>query len=173
MRMKINRTVERAIQMLELIGNTPKGITLNEIIEQMDIPKSSGFDILHTLIHNNMVQKLHPGSKMYVLGVKSFIIGNNYINKIEIIDMIKPCLKTVGEKYGKSLFIGQDTNDKIVYIYKYQPTTPTIVASCMVGMQNEYYNIALGRCILAFKPNAESLVDQFWKDGKIKINNPF
>ncbi|OOB78687.1 MAG: hypothetical protein ATN33_04845 [Epulopiscium sp. Nele67-Bin001] len=82
--MKINRTVDRTIAMLEIISNHPNGLTLNEISDAMQIPISSAFDILHTLIDNDMIQKLHPKSKIYVLGVKSFMIGSKYVSVRDI-----------------------------------------------------------------------------------------
>ncbi len=77
--MKTNRTVDRTIAMLELISNNSQGLTLQEISETLQIPTSSAFDILHTLIDNDMVQKVQPPAKVYVLGVKAFMIGSKYV----------------------------------------------------------------------------------------------
>ncbi len=76
--MKINRTVDRTISILELISNNPDGLTLNEISEALQIPTSSTFDILQTLLINDMIHKIQPYSKRYILGTKTFMIGSRY-----------------------------------------------------------------------------------------------
>ena len=164
--MKINRTVDRAIQMLELIAKNPKGIDLNEIIQNMGIPKSSGFDILHTLVNASMVTRVNKESKMYKLGVKSFIIGNQYINNIEVVEIAKPYIQALGEKYKKSIFIAKEGNGKIIYIHKFQPVSD-VVATCVVGTENEYYNTALGRCVLAYKEDRYQIIKELVRDNKI------
>ena len=52
--MKLNRTALRTIKILEYIANQKDGCTLLEITEVLDIPKSSAFDIVKTLLYKKM-----------------------------------------------------------------------------------------------------------------------
>ncbi len=168
----MNRTVDRAIQMLELIASRPKGISLNEITEIMAIPKSSGFDILQTLVASNMVERVSEDVKTYKIGVKAFVIGSHYINEVELIEVARTQLEAIADKYRKTVFIGQESDGKVVYVHKYQPLTE-VVATCTVGSRNEFYNTALGRCILAFKPDYKEVIDKFVNKGKISDKEAF
>ncbi len=165
--MKINRTVDRAISMLELLSYNEEGLSLNEICEAMEIPKSSCFDILHTLVSTNMVEPIGRDGKSYRIGVKSFIIGNQYMANKRIVDMARNKIEKLGDKYGKSVFLAEDNLGNVVYIYKYQPKDLSVVASCTVGTKNDYYNTALGKCMLAFKENCYDLIEHFYETGKV------
>lgn len=165
--MKINRTIERGVIILELLSQRKDGLTLNEICKQIDIPKSSCFDIVETLLHYKMLEVTDKGKKIYSIGINSFIIGSQYIDRKEIIDIVRPKMEKIGDWSGKSVFLAQDNNNKVVYTYKYQPKNASVVATCSVGTSNEYYNTALGKCILSFKDDYLKLVDNFVLDGKI------
>ncbi len=165
--MKINRTVDRAIAMLELISNHQEGMSLNEISEIMDIPKSSCFDILHTLVSNEMVEPMGRDGKIYRIGVRSFVIGNQYMENRRVMEIAREKIEALGDKYGKSVFLAEDSLGHVVYVYKYQPKDISVIASCTVGTKNEYYNTALGKCMLAFKENFVELIEDFHRQGLI------
>ncbi len=171
-KIKVNRTTQRTIEMLELIAENPKGMTLNEVITSMEIPKSSGFDILHTLVHLNMVERVSEDSKTYKIGAKSFVIGSKYINNVDLIDIAKPYIEEIGQKYRKCVFIGKESHGKVVYIHKFEPAAD-VVATCTIGSQNEFYNTALGRCVLAYKSNYRDIVRDLFIDGKISSEEKF
>lgn len=53
--MKLNRTLLRAIEILELLSKTKEGYTLAQLSSLLDSPKSSVFDIVKTLVYKNMI----------------------------------------------------------------------------------------------------------------------
>ncbi len=171
--MKLNRTVDRAVNMLELLSKNKNGLSLNELVERMEIPKSSCFDILHTLLHENMVESAGRDGKIYRIGVRSFIIGNQYMENKQVVDIAKERIESIGNKYAKSVFLAEDTLGHVVYVYKYQPKVSTIVASCTVGTTNEYYNTALGKCMLAFREDCLNLIDMYADEKKISDKDKF
>ncbi len=159
--------------MLELLSNHPEGLSLNELVERMEIPKSSCFDILHTLLHGSMVESTGRDGKVYRIGVRSFIIGNQYMENKKVVDIAKARMEKIGNKYAKSIFLAEDNLGHVVYVYKYQPKISTVVASCTVGTTNEYYNTALGKCMLAFREDCLHLIDQYSTEGKIPNKDRF
>lgn len=171
--MKLNRTVDRAVCMLDLLSKYPDGLSLNELVEKMDIPKSSCFDILHTLVYGNMVESTGRDGKIYRIGVKSFVIGNQYMDNKQVVDIAKHHISGIGDKYGKSVFLAEDNMGHVVYVYKYQPKNTTVVASCTVGTTTEYYNTALGKCMLAFRDDWLALVESKVSEGIISDKDKF
>lgn len=171
--MKVNRTVDRAISMLELLSYSPDGLTLNEICEEMDIPKSSAFDILHTLLNRHMVENVGKDIKSYRIGVKSFVIGNQYMESKQVIDIARIEMEKIGDKYKKTVFLGEDNMGNVVYVHKYQPKLSPVVASCKIGSINMYYNTALGKCMLAFREDCMARIEEYHKDGIILDKDEF
>jgi DNA-binding IclR family transcriptional regulator len=157
--MKVNRTAKRTIDMLELISKNPKGLSLNEIVNIMDIPKTSAFDILHTLVQLEMVELLDTRSKLYSIGVRSFMIGNSYIDNADLVNISKPYLEKLGEYVGKTVFLGKESNGKVIYLYKYEPER-AIITTCKIGNQNELHCTGLGKCVLAFHEDYKEIIDK-------------
>ena len=70
--MKINRTVQRAIQILSYTAAHPEGVTLDELCDQFTLPKTSAYDILVTLVQEGMLS-IKPGAKqLYQIGIFSY-----------------------------------------------------------------------------------------------------
>ena len=49
--MKLNRTTLRTVDILKMVSKKPDGITLDEICEKLELPKTSAYDIITTLAH--------------------------------------------------------------------------------------------------------------------------
>ena len=43
--------LDRALRVMELLADNPKGLTMSEIAENLDIPKNSAFRITATMEH--------------------------------------------------------------------------------------------------------------------------
>lgn len=59
--------VDRALNLLELLGSTATGLSLSAISRRLDIPKSSAYYLVTTLAKHNLVQR-SPGRPVYSLG---------------------------------------------------------------------------------------------------------
>jgi DNA-binding IclR family transcriptional regulator len=171
--MKINNSTKKTIEILELISKNPEGLTLNEIASQLDLPKSSVFDILATLKTMDIIKYADERIKNYVIGTKLFIIGNSYIENDDLINSSRKLIKDLGDKLGRTIFIGQESHSKILYLYKYEPDN-AIITTANIGSTINMYNSALGKAILAFREDANKLISnfKFKKYTKNTITNP-
>lgn len=147
--MKINRTTKRTIDMIDLISKHKKGLTLKEIMQEMDIPQTSAFDILQTLLVLNVIEERYEEYKYYTIGIKAYEIGMAYSHNKDIIQVATPYLEDLGEKLGKTTFIGILDDNQVSYVYKYEPSN-AIVTTAKIGTRNEIYCTSLGKAILAF-----------------------
>ena len=76
--MKINRTVQRTIQILSCAAAHPEGVSLDELCEQFSLPKTSAYDILVTLVQEGMLS-IKPGPKqLYQIGIFAYRIGMSF-----------------------------------------------------------------------------------------------
>lgn len=165
--MKHNRTVDRAVCMLDILAKHPYGLSLNEIVELMAIPKSSCFDILHTLVDTNMAESIGRDGKFYRIGDRTFNFGNQYIENKQILELAKNRIEIISNKYAKPVILSKDNDENVICVYKYQPKVSNIVANCTVGLITEYYNSIVGKCMLAFREDCFDLIDKYEIDGKI------
>lgn len=147
--MKLNRTVERTIEIMELLSKEKKGLTIKEISKIMDMPKTSTYDILETLAYKEILEKNVGEQNTYKIGIKSFQIGSSYLNTKELFQIINEPLTKLAEKTQKTAFYAVENNGEVVYLAK--KTSPkAIITTSEVGSRNPLYCTSLGKAILAF-----------------------
>jgi DNA-binding IclR family transcriptional regulator len=156
--MKINNTAKRTIEILDLVSKNPEGLTLGEITAILDIPKTSVYDILVTLESLNAIEVADERLKSYVIGVKTFVIGNSYIQNADLIKISREILKGLGNKLGRTTFIAKESQKKIIYLYKYEPSN-AIITTSNIGTLNEVYSTSLGKAIVAFRDDYEEYLN--------------
>lgn len=147
--MKINRTVERSIKILELLSKEKKGLSIKQIVDKMQIPKTSAYDILETLAYYGMLDKSFDENKLYRIGLKSYQVGNSYTQEKEIFNIIRKPLQDLADKVNKTVFYAIEKSGKIVYMSKYEPEK-AIITTAGVGSTNPMYCTSLGKAMLAF-----------------------
>ena len=82
--MKLNRTTLRAVQILKLVSKRPEGITLDEICEELGLPKTSAYDIVITLVETGMIHVSRGQKQQYRIGLTAYRIGINYTNNLQL-----------------------------------------------------------------------------------------
>ncbi|ADO83923.1 IclR family transcriptional regulator [Ilyobacter polytropus] len=147
--MKINRTVERTVKILELLSKEKNGLTVKEITAKMKIPKTSAYDILETMAHLEVLEKNTGELNLYKIGLKSFQIGNSYSRNKEIFKIIDKPMQELAEKTGKTVFYAVENDGEIVYISKHE-SEKAIITTAGIGSTNPMYCTSLGKAILAF-----------------------
>ena len=147
--MKLNRTTLRTVEILKLVSKKPDGITLDEICAKLDMPKTSAYDIVTTLVQTGMIHVAREQKQRYTIGLTAYRIGINYTNNLDFISTIDPVLKAFSREVGKTVFFGIRSDDSIVYICKFEPENP-IITTATVGTKNPIYCTSLGKAIMAY-----------------------
>lgn len=147
--MKLNRTTQRTVEILKLISRKPEGITLDEICARLDLPKTSAYDIVTTLVEMGMANVKKGAKQIYTIGLAAYRIGINYTNNLDFLGIIEPELKAFSRSVGKTVFFGVRSDHDVVYICKFEPENP-IITTATVGTKNPMYCTSLGKAILAY-----------------------
>jgi DNA-binding IclR family transcriptional regulator len=145
----MNRTVERAMQILQIVSERSEGITLQELADEMNIPKSSAFVIVQTLLAGKYLEPMKHNAKRYCLGIEVFTLGMRYVNDLNWVGQCARYLDPLAEKFNKTAFVGVLDEDSVVYVHKYVGKK-AMLASCALGSRHEVHATALGKALLAF-----------------------
>jgi DNA-binding IclR family transcriptional regulator len=149
--MKENRSVNRILAILELIAKHDEGLTLGQIYRILDIPKATVYDFLQTLYKADAIYYKDPRLKNYVIGSKMFAIGSVYTKNSNLIEAAQYDLKDFADRHGRTVFITKRINDKIVYVFKYQPDNSKIVTKEEIGsVLRDFTNNPIGLCYSVF-----------------------
>ena len=150
--MKLNRTIVRAIEILELLANKKEGYTLSELTVKLNCPKSSVFDIIKTLLYKDMIiQDSQDGVIHYKIGINSFLIGSSYLNNIDMVSCAKDDLISLAKKMHATTFMAVLDENMAAYIFKYESEN-SIITTANVGTRRPIHCAALGKAMVAFYP---------------------
>lgn len=144
--MKLNRSIERSIKILEMVSDSINGVTLLEIQEKLDLAKSSAFDIVKTLLELEMISCIEGAQKRYKIGIKTFQLGLNYED--DLLKIARKHIKILAEKLNKTTFLGIEKDGEIIYLDKCEPKSP-IITTATLGSRNPIHCTALGKVILS------------------------
>ncbi len=149
----MNRTIVRAFEALEYISTSEDGFTLKEITDKLDIPKSSAFNIVQTLLNLNLVAESRYNDKKYVLGAMTYSLGMRYLDKQDYLEACKTYLIPLADEVHRNCFIGVLDKDKVLYIFKHVGDGAKL-ATCDIGTRQDLYFTGLGKVLLAYSdPN--------------------
>jgi IclR family transcriptional regulator, KDG regulon repressor len=174
--MKQNRTVNRVLAILELLAKYDEGPTLGQIYRELDIPKATAYDFLQTLYKADAIYYKDPRLKNYVIGSKMFAIGSVYAKNSSLIEAAQYDLKDYADKHGRTVFITKRVNDKIVYVFKYQPSNSKVITPQEIGSASrDFKTDVIGQCYSVFdkKVKDTSITDyeMIYNNGFILSNN--
>lgn len=153
--MKLNRTLTRAIDILELLSRSKEGYTLTQLASMLDSPKSSIFDIVKTLVYKNMVVEDDSfGTTRYKIGLGAFLIGSSYLKDIDIVNVAKNDLIALANKMSATTFMSILDDYMVTYLYKYE-SEHTIITTANIGSRRSIHSSALGKTMMAFASEDE------------------
>lgn len=145
--MKLNKSAARTIDLLLLFVSSDKYLTLNNICEMMQLPKSSTFELVQTLVYKGMIEVKDPVLKTYGLSLLAFEIGSAVITNMGVADAARPFIQELNRQTGSTVFLGVEDKGKIVYIDKAENHS-TIKPTAKLGSRRYLHTTGLGKALL-------------------------
>lgn len=145
------KSVVRSIEILALISQSKEGLSLNDLVEQTSIPKTTAYEILLMLLETGMIQAVEGKAKLYQIGLKAFVIGHMYLENMDLVTESKPIVTEVSQKLNKTAFIAVLEGTQIIYLYKHEPDNVPIYTANIANREDAYCT-SLGKAIMAFMP---------------------
>ena len=151
----LNRTLSRGLEMLELLSEHPDGMELHQIAKAMQMPKSSAFNLLHTLLSYKYVRK-PDNSPRYQLGLRLFEVGSAAVNHVDVTSVIRQYMADISRSCNETMHCGILSGLDVLYIDKME-STQSIRMSSHVGVRMPLHATAMGKAFLACLTNDEVL----------------
>ena len=144
--MSSNRTTQRALQILCLLAKRPDGMTLSEISLELEMPKTSAFDILQTLRQEHFLRETH---KRFSIGYMAHEVGRSYQPDRDLYGIVRPELPPLGDKFGMTASLVFHEEEGLVYALEYRPAN-SIVSSGASSGYSFIHASASGKAIFAY-----------------------
>ena len=148
-------SLEKAIKLIELLGNYPKGTSLSNLSEQSGLPISSVHHILSTFQEYDLVRQ-EKNTKFYMLGPKFLTISRKLLDSLSLRTVARPLLEEFQAQTGEMVFLSVLNGGKVIYIDKLQ-TPGHLVLATEVGYSLPPHACTSGKTLMAWRPQKEIL----------------
>lgn len=106
-------SLERALLVLELLGQNREGITLSGIVESLGLPKNSIFRITATLLENGYLSR-NADDKKNFLTRKLLSIGSSAVCEYSLVEKSFDLMCQLRDQIKETVLIGTIAQNKIV-----------------------------------------------------------
>ncbi len=156
----MSNSVIRSIKILKLLSKKQR-LSLSEISDILNIPKSACYYILKSLEKENFIVFRKDLSKNYELGLSVYEVGVSYLESISNYSIIHTSLEGLSNEYNTTAFLAVEDQGEIVYIDKVEQMD-TIQMTTKLGRRRNMHHTALGKSILS--THSEEEVRQILKN---------
>src|SRR5262245_62132272 len=108
-------SVERALSILEAVGQRPAGMTNSEISRRLDMPKSSASYILRVLERRGYLQR-DGESGRYRLGLSLLALAQGVQAGQDVREVALPILRQLADRCRLSAHLGVVDRGEAVYV---------------------------------------------------------
>lgn len=139
------QSLQRALDIIEVIGNRAKPVYFKTIIEATKLPKSTVYRLISNLEHRGYVTCNNDGT--YQLGLKLLMMSQRVDQNFELKHLVKPYLEELNDQFKETVHLGILENNKVVYVDSVEsPMSVRLVAK--IGSTNAVHCTALGKALL-------------------------
>jgi DNA-binding IclR family transcriptional regulator len=143
-------SLEKSIQLIDLLSRNPQGLRLSDISGTLGFPKSSVHHILSTLLPHDYVSQ-EPDTKRYVLGFKFLSVSSAILNHLDIRKTAFGHLRRLHGECNETVNLYVLRGGRITLIDKIQKVGG-LSLDTYVGFSTEPHSAASGKVLLADLP---------------------
>jgi DNA-binding IclR family transcriptional regulator len=150
-----NQSVRRALDVLDVLAGSLEPIGVRELARTLGFAPSIAQRLLITLANAGYVEQKGVGSR-YVIGYKSFQVGNTFLTQNSFLSLVMPELESLAN-LDITGFLGVLRQSIVVYLATVQGNGP-IAVKRQLGSISHPHSTALGKALLSEYSDAEVTV---------------
>lgn len=162
------QVADRLFLVLETLADTGP-VTLADLCRQLSLNKSTLHRILSSLIYMGYV-KQDSETGRYSLSLKLLSLSNKMLGHMDILDAVRPSLKSLAQNTGETVHFVQLDGVEAVYIYKEESTQNSVRMVSKVGSRIPLYCSGVGKAMAA--DMKESQIQSIWEHSTIRKLTP-
>lgn len=140
------RSVDRAIDVLMLVGKSSEPVALPQITRELDLPRTTAFSIVRTLTERQMLKFVE--GRGYRLGSTLATLAQHGGESRSLIAVAHLSLERISRDTGETAFLAVPLGDQILFVDKVE-SLQAIRYSAQIGTQRALYCTAHGKIALA------------------------
>jgi len=149
----------RVLLVLKELARHPKGVALDRLARELEIPKSSLHRVLAALRSSQLAEQDDRGH--YRLSLEFVRLAFEYYQALDRSALVLPALEALAERFSETAHYAELDGREIVYLAKVDPRGSAVRMSSVVGGRNPAHCTGLGKALLAHTLTNRSAVDRF------------
>jgi len=149
----MNQSVLKAMQLLDLFTDKNSELTLHEISEKANIPKSTAYRLLMTLESGGLLEKRIESKHdaKYRLGLKLLELGDLVAKRLELRNIALPFMQKLAEQINEAIHLVIVNHHKATYIEKVD-SDRALRLNTRIGKSTPLYIGSGPKLLLAYLP---------------------
>ncbi|MFJ7073206.1 IclR family transcriptional regulator [Streptomyces sp. NPDC098781] len=148
------KSAARTVELLELLaarGDRPA--RLQELADELAVPRSSMYALLQTLIARGWVRTDVTGS-LYGIGIHALLTGTSYLDSDPRVRLVRPYLDEASDALGETIHMGRLDGRDVAYLAT-RESHEYLRTISRVGRRLPAHAGALGKALLAERPDGD------------------
>jgi DNA-binding IclR family transcriptional regulator len=141
-------TIERSLDVLEVVARAGRAVSLGEVAERTDLPKATVHRVLSALEGRGYVSR---EDSRYLVGIRCFELGSLWAQNLDLRSVAAPHLRELNDSTGETVHLAIYDSADVVYIEKLD-CHHAVTAQSYVGRRCPAFCVATGRALLAHQP---------------------
>lgn len=150
---RLVKSAERALAILEVLGAARGPVTVTELHKQTGYPRSSLHQLVHTMIAMNWIESTMDGALLGV-GSRALLVGTAYLDRDPALGLATRTLELIRETTGYTTHYARLVGPSVIYLATREAHAPHHVTS-RVGRELPAHATSLGKALLAELTTAE------------------
>jgi IclR family KDG regulon transcriptional repressor len=142
-----SRSVRRALDILDLMLRRDAPLTVQQIITELSIPKSTAYELVKTLSDHHFLAPSGKGAGLF-LGHKLFELGMAYRSHVDLLRDGSAVAEALRDETGETVQLSVLENDLMMVLFKVEGTRPVRIIS-KIGSRVPVNWAAAGRLLVS------------------------
>jgi DNA-binding IclR family transcriptional regulator len=144
------QTIERTSSILDILGQSPQGISIRDLSEKIKLPKGTTHRLISSLAYFGYARQ-DPKTRNYSLGLRLMELGNLLLSQLDLRKEAEPFLYDLAERTKETVHMVFLDRGEIVYIDKVElDHNPSgLRMASRVGLRNPAHSSAVGKVLLS------------------------
>ena len=145
---KIIKSIDRALQVLELFSLEKPEWGVTEISRALNIYKSHVHNILSTFAEKGFVKKDSKTDK-YKLGIKFFELGSIVIKNMDLRKIAHPYIEELSKEFNETVHLGVLDEGRVISIER-EESDKGLCSHIEIGRRTPLHCTAVGKAIMSY-----------------------
>ena len=142
-----NTSLTRALTLLERLAESPAGMNLTDLSQQLGMPPATVHRLLSTFEELNFVEQ-DAEVGLWFVGLKAFTVGHAFLNRRDFVASARPFMKSLVELCGETVNLGIIDHGEVVFISQVE-SQEMMRMIVKLGSRSPIHASGVGKAMLA------------------------